>query len=125
MARLQRLSEKSVVVLGLIAEGRGYSHIVEGNDEISYIDIFNAAREALLLNESLPDYGERMDKIKHQHPRAYERWTDEEDARLSAMHARGRTVAEMAQQLGRQPSAIRSRLTKLAPIPTDSEQGGR
>ncbi len=126
MAGFRRLSEKSVVVLSLIAEGRSYSHIAEGNDDISYLDVFNAAREALLLNESLPnDYQERMDKIKHRHPRAYERWTDEEDARLSAMHERGRTVAEMARQLERQPSAIRSRLTKLALIPTDSEQGGR
>ena len=111
-------------MLSLIAEGRSYGHIVEGNDDISYLDIFNAAREALLLNESLPDYQKRMDKIKHRHPRAYERWT-EEDARLSAMHERGRTVAEMAQQLGRQPSAIRSRLTKLALSPTEGEQGAR
>ncbi len=64
-----------------------------------------------------------MDKIKHEHPRAYERWTDEEDARLSAMHERGQTLAEMAQQLERQPSAIRSRLAKLALTPTDSGQG--
>ncbi len=65
MAGLRRLSEKSVVVLSLIAEGRSYSHIVEGSDDISYLDIFNAAREALLLNESLPDdYQERIGQDK-------------------------------------------------------------
>ncbi len=125
MAGFRRLSDKSVAVLSLIAEGHSYSQIVDGHTDISYLDIFNAAKEALLLNESDSDYQERMVKIKHRYPRAYERWTDEEDARMSAMHEQGRTVAEMAQQMERQPSAIRARLAKLALIPTDSERGER
>ncbi len=119
MAGLQRLSEKSVIVLSLIAEGHNYGHIVDGHADISYLDIFDAAKEALLLNEAQSDYQERMTDIKRRYPRAYERWTDEEDAQLSAMHEQGRTGARMTQQLERQPSAIRARLTKLALVSTD------
>lgn len=122
MAGLQRLSEKSVVVLGLIAEGRSYSQIVNGHTDISYLDIFNAAREALILNEPQSDHQERIEKIKRQYLRAYERWDDEEDARLATMHEQGRTTEEMAQLLERQPSALRSRLAKLALIPPDGER---
>ena len=100
-------------MLGLIADGHSYGQIVDGHPDISYLDIFKAAEEALRLNESQPAYQDRMEEIKRQYPRAYERWEDEEDARLTAMHEQGRTTAEMAEQLERQSSAIRSRLAKL------------
>jgi len=54
-----------------------------------------------------------MAKIKQNHSRAYERWTDEEDRELAGMCQEDKKVAEIADHLGRQPSAIRSRLVKL------------
>jgi hypothetical protein len=117
MAMPRRLSEKSVEVLRLIAEGHSYSQIVDGHFEISYRDIFDAAEEALRLNETSSEYEERMAAIKRKHPRAYERWTQDEDARLAAMHAEGKPVDELAARFQRQPSAIRSRLEKLAVTP--------
>ena len=47
-------------------------------------------------------------------PRAYERWTAEEDRRLRDLHEAGWDETELASEFGRQPSAIRSRLRKLA-----------
>jgi N-methylhydantoinase A len=57
------LSEKSVIVLSLIAEGHSYSQIVDGNADISNLDIFDTAKEALLLNDSQFSYDARMAKI--------------------------------------------------------------
>jgi DNA-binding NarL/FixJ family response regulator len=76
--------------------------------------IFAAAREALTLAaEQRADYAERLARIKQKHSRAYERWTDEEDAQLRDAVQRGTAVSEIAQQLQRQPGAIRSRPAKL------------
>jgi uncharacterized protein (DUF433 family) len=109
------LSEKSVTVLRLIADGHSYSQIVDGNPDIKYRDIFDAAEEALRLNDTSSAYEERLESIKKRYPRAYERWTQNEDARLVALHAQGLSVDELATRFQRQPSAIRSRLDKLAP----------
>ena len=121
MAKSNRLSEKSAAVLSLIAEGCSYSQIVDGHPGISYLDIFAAAEEALRLSESQPEYQQRMARIKQQYPRAYERWTAEEDAKLSAMHKDRMSMEEMARHFGRQPSAIRSRLAKSRPDALSSE----
>jgi hypothetical protein len=62
----------------------------------------------------MPDtYQQRLAKIKANYPRAYELWTDEEEMQLEALHKQGYSVAEIAQTLQRQPSAISSRLHKL------------
>lgn len=113
MAGPRKLSQKSAAVLRLIADGRSYAQIVDSNADITYLDIFAAAEEALGMLESPPEYDERIAKVKQSHPRAYERWTEEEDRELTGMYREGGTVAEMADHLGRQPSAIRSRLKRL------------
>jgi transcriptional regulator with GAF, ATPase, and Fis domain len=113
MARSQRLNQKGVTVLRLIAEGHSYVQIVDTHADITYLDIFTAAAEALEVLKSSSSYEDRMAKIKQNHSRAYERWTDEEDRELAGMCQEGNKVAEMADHLGRQPSAIRSRLVKL------------
>ncbi len=113
MSGSQRLSEKSARVLGLIAAGYGYNQIVDGQPDISYLDIFAAADEALRLNESATDHRQRLAQIKTRYPKAYERWTPDEDAALTAMYRAGAPMVAMAGRFKRQPSAIRSRLTKL------------
>jgi hypothetical protein len=69
-------------------------------------------------NESPSDYHERLDEIKRRHPKAYERWTDAEDAALAAMHREHKTIGEMAARFQRELSAIRSRLAKLNLVPS-------
>ena len=54
--------------------------------------------------------------IRREHPRAYEKWTEEEDLRLAREyeHSEGRAMINaLAKAFGRQPGAIRSRLRKL------------
>lgn len=114
MTEVRQLSPKSIVVLGLIADGHSYAQIVDGNADISYLDIFAAAEEALRLSEQPSDYESRMAEIKRRYPRAYERWTPEEDRRL-LMLAESTSNSKIAVELQRQPSAIASRLAKLAP----------
>ena len=62
-----------------------------------------------------------LEEARRTHPRAYEKWTDEEDERLrqawDERDASGDTITArvkaIAADFGRQPSAIRSRLKKL------------
>ena len=107
------LSAQSATVLKLIAEGHSYEQILALQPDLTYRSIFDAAHEALeVAGTTRVDYQERMDKIRRDHPRAYEPWTDEEDASLVRLAQAGRTVDEIAAQLQRQPGAIRSRMQK-------------
>lgn len=108
-----RLSEKTIAILTLIAEGCSYSQIVDGHPGFNYRDIFEAAEEALRLNEPQSNYDQRMAAIKAKYPRAYEKWSTQEDAELKSMSARGASHDELAKRFKRQPSAILSRLEKL------------
>jgi hypothetical protein len=55
----------------------------------------------------------KLDDIRKNHPRAYEKWAPEEDARLKSLHGLKKSIPEIAALLHRQPGAIRSRLEKL------------
>jgi ribonuclease D len=68
-----------------------------------------------------PTEEDRLQTIKQAHPRAYEKWTQEEDAELLSLHGAGTALSKLAAHFRRQPSAIRSRLAKLAPE-SDSER---
>jgi hypothetical protein len=114
MTTANRLSAKAMAILKLIAEGCSYSQIVDGHHRFSYRDIFAAAEEALRLNEPHSDYQQRMAETKTKYPRAYEKWDAKEDAELRSMSIRGLSHQEMAIHFKRQPSAIRSRLEKIA-----------
>ena len=56
---------------------------------------------------------ERLDEIRRAYPNAYLPWTSEQEELLAARHAEGATVAELAEELGRQPGGIEARLEKL------------
>ncbi len=53
-------------------------------------------------------------QVRQLHPRAYERWSSEEDDQLRKLVATGTSAKQIAEQLQRQPSAIASRIQKLA-----------
>jgi DNA-binding NarL/FixJ family response regulator len=110
------LSDKSRVILEAIAEGHSYEQILSSNPKLTYNDIFRAAAEVLeTLDQPAKGktYEQRMVEIRQAHPRAYEKWSTEEDARLTEFFRKGIVVKEIAKTLQRQPSAIRSRLAKL------------
>ena len=52
---------------------------------------------------------------RQEHPRAYERWTAEEERHLRELVRRGLLPNAIAAELGRDVGAIRSRLSRLAP----------
>ena len=56
------------------------------------------------------------EKIRQKYPRAYVKWTRDEDENLQNEYASGREIGELAQSFQRQPAAIRSRLQKLGSI---------
>jgi len=57
-----------------------------------------------------PEIGE----IREQHPQAYDQWSAEADAYVLDAYRSGRSVDDLAEELQCQPSAIESRLKKLA-----------
>ena len=53
------------------------------------------------------------DEMRRRSPKAYERWSAEDDQELRRLHETGWSRTELSEHFGRQPSAIRSRLAKL------------
>ena len=108
------LSANARTILELIAEGHSYEQILKFNEMFTYLDIFNAASEALKLDAiESSDYRQRLSRIREVHLRAYEKWTPEEDAQLAELFRSGKETHHIADELQRQQSAILSRLTKL------------
>jgi hypothetical protein len=56
---------------------------------------------------------DRLARVRAKYPRAYEKWSAEEDRDLQAMLIAGRSVSVIARRLQRQASAISSRIAKL------------
>lgn len=59
---------------------------------------------------TVPTYVQEAGK---EHPRAYKKWSDEEDERLRHACEGGAKIRDLAADFGRKPEAIRSRLKKL------------
>lgn len=108
------LTKKSRVILTAIADGHTYEQILANYPVWTYRDISEAAAEALNASAGAgPNYVERLETIRRDNPRAYKKWTDEEDAQLRQLFQSQTPPKEIARILQRQPSAICSRLVKL------------
>ena len=109
-----RLSANARTILELIAEGHSYEQILKFNEMFTYLDIFNAASEALKLGAlDSSDYHQRLSRIRKSHPRAYERWTPDEETQLAELFRSGTNTHDIADKLQRQHGAILSRLRRL------------
>ncbi|MDI6719881.1 MAG: hypothetical protein QMD46_09755 [Methanomicrobiales archaeon] len=85
----------------------------------------NAEREKMRIKEKPPDRNEIKPKrtepqkvsstkeVLVRYPKAYEKWTFEEDDRLAQAYLQGATIESLADDFQRQPGAIRARLQKL------------
>ncbi|MCH7978732.1 MAG: DUF3276 family protein [Acidobacteria bacterium] len=62
-----------------------------------------------------------VDVVRQKYPKAYEKWTPEEDEQLKMSFREGVSVSDMAIFFQRQPSAVRSRLSKLELSPQEKE----
>ena len=111
----RELSPQTIAVLEMIGAGRRYEQILSAYPHLTYLDIFHAATEALdfasLQEPAAPSY--QVADVRKTYPRAYEKWTEEEQHRLRALIDSGLTVAQISKRLQRQRSAIRSRIVKL------------
>ena len=113
-----RFSAKSAAVLTLIAKGHTYQQILEQHPDLTYPDIFCAAQEALdIIKAGSSSYQEKLAGIRKVYPRAYEKWTMEEDTSLVELVCADLGVDEIASRMQRQPSAVRSRLQKMGYSP--------
>jgi ATP-dependent DNA helicase PIF1 len=60
-----------------------------------------------------------FDKIREKHPKAFMRWTEEEEAVLMEKFQQTNNLQDLAKQMGRKAGGIRSRLIKLGLIEED------
>lgn len=108
------LSDKSRAILEAIAKGHTYEQILVQDLAWTYHDIFQAAAEALEVDSSgSPATTFSVEEIRQDHPKAYEKWDSAQDAQLRQLCREGKTVADIAGMMKRQPGGIRSRLIKL------------
>lgn len=63
----------------------------------------------------------KVDNVRQTYPKAYERWSPDEDEQLKVKYQEGVSVSELATYFQRQPSAIRSRLAKLGLLPAQDK----
>ena len=104
----------------VISESRqkGSSHehnrvmIFEENLE-EFAQGFNKALQFLGIKSK----GYKVDMVREKYPKAYEKWTTEEDEQLKMSFREGVSIKDMAIFFQRQPSAVRSRLSKLGLSP--------
>ncbi len=57
-----------------------------------------------------------ISEIRNNNPSAYKSWTTQDDLRLVELYKEGKSIEELASELGRQTGGIRSRLRKLEQI---------
>jgi GcrA cell cycle regulator len=108
------LSPDTITVLEMIAAGSSYEQILAARPDWTYLDIFAAASEVLDAMAQRPSGpASKVADVRKTYPRAYEKWTEEDEQRLRELIDAGLTVAQMAHRLQRQRSAIRSRIVRL------------
>jgi hypothetical protein len=108
-----KLSGRTVVILQKMSRGESDDQILRAHPEFERMDIALAAREALILNGAAKTREERLAKIQQRYPRAYEKWSVEEEERIERLYKEGKTIREIAADCHRQPNAIKSRLERL------------
>jgi DNA-binding CsgD family transcriptional regulator len=67
------------------------------------------------------EFENRMQEIKSEFPKAWSKWSYEEEQKLSKLFSQGKNVSEIASTLGRAPGGIYSRLKKMQIIDESTE----
>lgn len=111
------LSNKSVILLELIARGHTYEQILRLSPGCTVMDIAIAAREIL---DHVRDKGvttrnqpQRYAEMRMHAPRAYLPWTADEEQELLSLFDGHAPVNVIALKLARRPTAVTQRLKKL------------
>jgi 4-hydroxy-tetrahydrodipicolinate reductase len=79
---------------------------------------------ATVVPEELPDekLPTRFDKMRQQVPRAFMRWTEEEDALLHRLASEAESADQIANQMQRHKGAVLKRLEKLGLLTTGADE---
>lgn len=107
--------ERHRTILFLLSEGRTTKEILQMHPDLRPEDVMAAAARGLEAMEAAPrveSRAERVARVRERHPRAFEPWSEEEDARLLRRFDEGAKAADLAKELGRPPNAVRIRLEK-------------
>jgi hypothetical protein len=83
------------------------------------LEAFNDGFQKAIQFLGIKNKAYSVEQMRQEYPKAYERWTVDEDERLKARHREGATVTELAKFFQRQDGAIRSRLAKLGLAPNN------
>ena len=92
----------------------------KGLDHLDEIDVRRGRIYEPNEQEEVNPRDERIQRIRERHPRAYMRWSEEEDEALMRAHREGLTIRELTELFERQRGGIRSRINKLL---DEDEQG--
>jgi len=87
-----------------------------------HLEVFVEGFQKALQFLGLKSKAYNLDEIRRAYPKAYERWTSDEDEQLRTKYHEGVGIAELATFFQRQPSAIRSRLAKLGLLPVQENK---
>ncbi|UCG61228.1 MAG: DUF433 domain-containing protein [Candidatus Zixiibacteriota bacterium] len=130
-------------VLGLIAAGYSYKQVLEGHSELSLGDIMLTAQVArdlidkvVMVDRDLKVEGEirfvvkggqfkSVDELKKDHPRAFEKWTDQEHQDVIRMYKAGDSIKTIAEKLQRSYGSIRARLIRVGLIDESAPRSER
>lgn len=103
-------------LLTLLARGHTLEEALYLRPDWPRDDLSRAATQALAALGDAParveTRAERVARVRRTHPRAFEPWTEDEDARLLRRFDEGARVADLARELGRPPGAVRMRLER-------------
>lgn len=107
--QLTELQQKVDDALGRLAEEIGaIPNLVQ-----DAVGSHNSLSESSASQNNADRTKNQNEKIRQKYPRAYVKWSREEDDNLKNEYASGQQIGEIAQRFQRQPAAIRSRLQKL------------
>ena len=111
--------ETSRAILYLLYEGRTFDEIFQLHPNLTVLDVSRAAGDGLRALEEeaqkrVETRAERIARVRQTHARAFEPWTEAEDARLLLRwKSREVKLAELARAMQRPSGAVRMRLEKL------------
>ncbi len=108
-----KLSEKSVEFFRYLSSVAREQPLRLSDDNFTSVDIERAAREALILNQSLQTRDGKADKLLKAYPRAYDKWCPEEEQRVAELYRAGKTMREIAVVVKRHPNSIKNRLERM------------
>ncbi len=118
-------------VLHLIAAGYSYKQILENRPTLTLGDIMLSAQVAedllqkiVLLDQQASANGQfkfivrngqfqSLDELKRDNPRAFEKWSDEEEDEMVRLFKANETIIQIARHLKRSYGSIRLRLIRL------------